>query len=157
MLKSCTPTDGGLGDPVIALESLIAHCSGTYRDSVKAAPFASRARPLATEEEFTPEDDQLLLDLTDEAFTWPQILLHFPGRNVLTMKYRYRILKPPELLALPQLRSKSQKRYTRKDDELLVYLKEDKSLTWSYIATYFPGRTMRSLREHYPLLCRRIY
>jgi hypothetical protein len=40
-------------------------------------------------------------------------------------------------------------KFTPKEDELLVELKEDKNLTWNQICDYFPGRTSGTLQVHY--------
>lgn len=40
-------------------------------------------------------------------------------------------------------------RFTRKDDERLVELKETKDLTWKQIAAFFPGRTPGTLQVRY--------
>jgi hypothetical protein len=47
-------------------------------------------RPRESELKFTPEDDQLLVDLIEEnLLTWKQIVEFFPGRSAGTLQVRY--------------------------------------------------------------------
>lgn len=40
-------------------------------------------------------------------------------------------------------------KFTTEDDQLLIDLKENKSLTWKQIADFFPGRTSGTLQVRY--------
>lgn len=47
-------------------------------------------RPRGPKLKFTPEDDQLLVDLKEnKALTWKQIAEFFPGRSSGTLQVRY--------------------------------------------------------------------
>lgn len=47
-------------------------------------------RPRGPKLKFTPEDDQLLIDLKEnKALTWKQIAEFFPGRSSGTLQVRY--------------------------------------------------------------------
>lgn len=51
---------------------------------------APAARPRGPKLKFTPEDDQLLVDLKEnKSLTWKQIAEFFPGRSSGTLQVRY--------------------------------------------------------------------
>jgi hypothetical protein len=51
---------------------------------------APAARPRGPKLKFTPEDDQLLIDLKEnKSLTWKQIAEFFPGRSSGTLQVRY--------------------------------------------------------------------
>lgn len=51
---------------------------------------APAARPRGPKLKFTPEDDQLLIDLKEnKSLTWKQIADFFPGRSSGTLQVRY--------------------------------------------------------------------
>ena len=52
--------------------------------------FFSAPRPRGPKLKFTPEDDQLLVDLKEnKSLTWKQIAEFFPGRSSGTLQVRY--------------------------------------------------------------------
>lgn len=55
-----------------------------------------------------------------------------------------------EGMPLPAARPRGPKlKFTPEDDQLLVDLKENKSLTWKQIAEFFPGRSSGTLQVRY--------
>jgi hypothetical protein len=66
--------------------------SGGGAPSVVGAPGMPEpaARPRGPKLKFTPEDDQLLIDLKEnKSLTWKQIADFFPGRSSGTLQVRY--------------------------------------------------------------------
>ena len=118
-----------------------------YRRWLKKNPSAIVERPFApsalpkpsTSHEngkYTPEDDQLIIDLKQNSMTWPQIKKFFPGRSRKALRTRYSFLNIHN------------NPYTPEDDRLFVELKNTK-LDWLEIATHFHGRSPDALKNYY--------
>jgi hypothetical protein len=79
---------------LVAVETVIAHCTnkGRAMDGMPSRP--ARPRVYESKARFTPDDDQLLVDLKDnESLAWKEVISYFPGRTEGSLKKRYAKVK----------------------------------------------------------------
>lgn len=104
-----------------------------------------RPNPNHPKSRMTPEDDELLVRLKEDArLTWREITTYFPGRSKDTLGSRYRALKLSEKPGI----MKRNRSYTPEENQRLLELKK-KSLSWPEIVEYFPGRSPDAVKHHY--------
>ncbi len=115
-----------------------------YRFLQKERAGPSEPAPKPGDSNYTPEHDQLLIELGEKGLSWKQIAAEsFPGWTMLELRDRYMLLQRER--AGPRV-------YTPEQNQLLIELRE-KGLSWKKIAAEsFPGWTMVELRDRYKLL-----
>ena len=105
---------------------------------------------------WTDEEDDLLLKLREgDALEWEQIATSFPGRTARGTERRYKklarkLLKQDSGKAKRKKKPKIlQRRYSEKEDELIIKLREEDKLSWQDIAVKFPDRNAMALQKRY--------
>ena len=110
---------------------------------------------------WTEEEDDLLLKLREgDGLEWEQVAQSFPGRTAKAMERRYKYLArkiTENMSGKPKRKGKKRPdpvtrmfmRYSEKEDELLVKLREDEKLSWEEVAQRFPGRNAMALQKRY--------
>lgn len=98
-------------------------------------------RPKGPKLKFTPEDDQLLIDLKENKnLTWKQIADFFPGRSSGTLQVRY----------CTKLKAKTTQWTEETDQKLRTAIQDYESEKWRIVANKVgSGFTPAACRERY--------
>ncbi len=96
-----------------------------------------------TRTDFTPEEDQRLIQLKGQGLKWDEIAESFEGRTSSALQSRWHNHLKHDL---GQERTKNT--FTPKEDRLLIKLK-GQGLKWDEITKSFDGRTIRSLESRW--------
>ncbi len=104
---------------------------------------------------FSQGEDELLLEMVEKGFEWPEIATFFTGRSLFTLQQRYKTLTEPKAPHEAPTYNRNPA-YTTEDDALMIRAKEVEGLTWKQVAEkYFPNRTQKGLEIRYSSLKRR--
>ena len=93
-----------------------------------------------TNKPWNDEEDRKLLDLVETEASWEERALYLPGRSAHAARVRYRYLKRGD--SLPK---KFRRKFTAKEDELLLQL-DEAGIPWKERVAYFKNRPLHSLR-----------
>ena len=96
---------------------------------------------------WTEKEERLLLDLREQGKPWDEIADYFPERTWLALEARY--LKLTRDPSVPKKRRKKADRWTPKEEELLIELRDGRRLPWNEIDQHFPSRGWKALRAKY--------
>ena len=99
--------------------------------------------------QWTAEEEELLLRLREEQqMPWAEINEYFPDRSRHAVRTRY------YAISRDQPGKTRNKRWTDEEDELLLELARDNSLSWVETAEWFPERSPTAVKSHYASLVR---
>ena len=99
--------------------------------------------------QWTAEEEELLLRLREEQqMPWAEINEYFPDRSRHALRTRYYVI------SRDQPGKTRNKPWTDEEDELLLELATDNSLSWVETAEWFPERSPTAVKSHYGSLMR---
>ena len=101
---------------------------------------------------WTEEEERLLLALREQRKSWDEIADYFPERTWRALQARY--LKLTRDPSMPKKSRKKAVKWTPKEEELLIELRDGRGLSWNEIDQHFPGRGWSALESKYYYLKR---
>lgn len=95
-------------------------------------------------QQWSKEDSYLLVEYKNEGMEWDTIANRFPGRTAIACERRHEYIRKNGAMA-----SRIYHRWSRKDSEYIIELKEQKKMKWKEIATKFPGTSVTACKQQY--------